>query len=186
MILIIFIHMKLATNCLLFNTFYFKEVIKSMLPAMLFFFIYIPVWGQHDVTDGVDQQKRNQWIKSNVRQLKKLKHEKCTKSIEPRVVEGDDYHHKSYRLVNYSGCISFPNGDWIHLISSSMHDNPEIGDITLAIDQNLRIFANEGHVCGGIINFYISSDSEINSSQAFFELFASDCDDCRWKLLENK
>jgi hypothetical protein len=131
--------------------------------------------------EHVIASKQNRWVKKTSRQLKKIKPEDCTQPIEPRIVNFDGHFLISYRVDSNSGCIQLPNGDWIYMITHSIHDDPAIGDITLAIDNRQRLFFNTGHVCGGIINFYIDTEKEINSAQDFFNSFLSDCDDCKWK-----
>ena len=128
------------------------------------------------------ETQRKRWIKKSVRQLKSdFSAMSCENPIEPRVVDIEGLYLKAYRLNGPEGCIYFPNGDYIYLLAHSSHNDPKIGDVTLAIDRHKQIFINTGHVCGGIINFYIDTESEIISSQDFFELFMSDCDDCKWK-----
>jgi hypothetical protein len=134
---------------------------------------------------GVANELRDAWTSAAIERLLAVGTDDCTNVIEPRVVELDDFFQMSFRLNQDGGCIFFPNGDWIYLVSHSWHEDARIGDLSLAIDSQKRIYYNDGHVCGGIIHFYIGFETQVNSSQDFFQLFMSDCDDCKWYLLEN-
>ena len=47
------------------------------------------------------------------------------------------------------GLIRFSDGGWAYIVSHSKHDeNQEIGDITLAYDNNGNIYSNHSHICG--------------------------------------
>ncbi len=133
----------------------------------------------------VSERQQNRWIRNSIRELKKFSPEKCQNPIEPRVIELSDYYRKSFRLAGGEGCILFSNGDWIFMVSNSTHDNPRIGDITLAIDSNGRIYKNEGHVCGGIIHFVNNVKMETDTANCFFDHFKSDTDNMGWIRLEN-
>jgi hypothetical protein len=156
----------------------------SLLTGLLCFTLISQAIPQHTANQEVVEAKQNRWIKKAVRQLKNdFGTMNCDNPIDPSVVDIEGLYLKAYRLNGPEGCIYFPNGDWILMISHSMHDDPAIGDVTLAIDRRQQIFINKGHVCGGIINFYIDAETEIISSQDFFKHFMSDCDDCKWNKL---
>jgi hypothetical protein len=160
----------------------FVPILGRMLPLFLLFAFVLKAEATtfYPGSETVNQAKQQRWVKKTAKELKKLQPEDCTDQIVPRVVDIEGLFLVSYRVNNNAGCIQFPNGDWIYLVSHSLHDDPAIGDITLAIDNRNRIFSNTGHVCGGIINFYIDTNIEIQRAQDFFDSFMSDCDDCKW------
>jgi hypothetical protein len=129
---------------------------------------------------AINPELRQRWMEKTVEKLQEIDAGTCLQSLERRVVDLDDFFMVAYRLNGPEGCIEFPNGDWVYMVAHSLHDNPAIGDITIAIDNHQRLYKNEGHVCGGIINFYTGSEEDLLGAGDFFGNFMSDCDDCKW------
>ena len=131
----------------------------------------------------VSAQKRNQWIKEQSAKLKKIKPTTTTEKAalnENEVTDGIrltvDINDKGYLVTKDSG--------WIYFITHSAHKNPQVGDITLAIDHNKNIFMNEGHVCGGYISFGAVNFKEVTSVNDFFQYFTSDEKNGGWKKVK--
>ena len=88
--------------------------------------------------------------------------------------------------VKKEGWIDLPGENWIYIVTASAHDSPEIGDLSLAIDNHQSIYLNNGHVCGGIINFESRQLRELKTSQDFFRYFVSDTDYEAWERVSRK
>ena len=131
---------------------------------------------------SADQSERDLWIKNSLRDLNQHTPKECLNPIVPAAFELGDEYQMSYRLTGKDGCILIPGESWIYLLSHSVYENPEIGDITLAIDSHGNEYYNEGHVCGGTIRFYHRSETplELTGTIQFFENFTSDTDQEGW------
>jgi hypothetical protein len=137
-------------------------------------------FGQHNDQNRIDAEKRAASIEQMILDLKKISPDETTESLifkEIKLENGSKY---SIRLIE-KGFLRLSNTDWIYFLSSSSHKNPEVGDITLAIDSKGIIFQNNGHVCGGIIHFETYKTGIPESSDAFFEYYESDTDGIRWE-----
>jgi len=82
------------------------------------------------------------------------------------------------------GNVTCENGDIIRIVLHSSHTDKEIGDISVAIDTQMRIFVNAGHVCGGIVHFEAKDVLLAKDADDFFSRFVSDTDDKRWQRLK--
>jgi hypothetical protein len=140
------------------------------------------------VTDGSKNipVQREKWIEESVSELGKFIPDSSVKLIAPYLIDQEDAK-KLYFKVNKEGMIKLENGDWIYIITHSGHENEEIGDLCLAIDNKKDVYINESHVCGGVIRFESSGLTELKSTDDFFLNFESDTDSKRWdKLLSLK
>ena len=135
-----------------------------------------------------DQFERDLWIQSSLRDLNQNTPKECLNPIVPAAFELGDEYQISFRLTGKDGCILLAGESWIYLLSNSVYENPEIGDITLAIDSHGNEYYNEGHVCGGTIRFYHRSQTplELTETIQFFEYFTSDTDQEGWIQLHNR
>jgi hypothetical protein len=165
----IYIDIRLIMARILFFTFGFCLLVCS-LPA------------QHTDLSRIDPEKRKEWINAICQQLQKIKPETIPGSLPVEQKAFEDYFRLSVR-VNKEGLIVLPCKNWIYIISSSAHEDPETGDISLAIDHKKKIFMNEGHVCGGIIHFETDKIRELKTSREFFKHFVSDTDEEGWKRI---
>ena len=137
---------------------------------------------------STDQFERDLWIQSSLRDLNQNTPKECLNPIVPAAFELGDEYQISFRLTGKDGCILLAGESWIYLLSNSVYENPEIGDITLAIDSHGNEYYNEGHVCGGTIRFYHRSQTplELTETIQFFENFTSDTDQEGWIQLHNR
>lgn len=91
-----------------------------------------------------------------------------------------------YRFMTGNSCITFPNGDSLFFLVHSGHEQESIGDLTLAIDQQGRLYLNEGHVCGGLIHFYSNEKGSLETVNNFILYMKSDTDDKSFSLLSEQ
>ena len=136
---------------------------------------------------NTDHLERDLWIGNSLRDLNQNSPKECLNPIEPAAFELGDEYQMSYRLTGKDGCILIPGESWIYLLSHSVYENPEIGDITLAIDSHGNEYYNEGHMCGGTIRFYHRSQTALELSETiqFFEHFTSDTDQEGWVIVKS-
>ena len=114
--------------------------------------------------------KRNQWIKEKSAMLKKFK----PNAVIAKAVISENEVTNGINLsvdINDKGYLVTKDSGWIYFITHSAHNNPKVGDITLAIDNSKNIFINEGHVCGGYASFRALNFKEVNSVSDFFQYF---------------
>ncbi len=154
----------------------------AYLTMALFPMISIPALASESDAHGaheINDEARNAWIRQKALDLK---------SYQP----GSDQHEipwqQSYRVdayvtgcrVSKSGILRMGTSEWVYVETSSSHDQPEVGDVIIAIDSKGNLYQHHGHVCGGIINFR-STDTEIpSSSEDFFRKFTDDVQEMPW------
>ena len=156
---------------------------KCRLPVTLIFLLFVfTAVSQHTDPTGIVPEKRKARIESMMEELKKFNPEPVPGRVQIERKELPDYFKLSVR-INKKGVIALPGKNWIYILTTSAHDDPETGDISLAIDQNHRIFQNEGHVCGGIIHFETGRIRKIKNSRQFFKYFTSDTDGEGWRRI---
>lgn len=158
--------------------------LKFAIALIIILLSGLPTFSQHVDNNGVDEAKRTEWLEQMISKLRDVKPDTCSAIVQPKITEVDDYYRLSYRFTA-PGCIRFENGESVFITLNSSHDNPEIGDVSMAVDNRSRVFVNFGHVCGGIIHFIIEQKIEIHSVDDFFQYTISDTDSKSWKLLEH-
>jgi len=146
-------------------------------------FVWLPVVmanGQHGNPSSVVVESLGQWLEQARKGMAGFRPDTCKNIIEVEITDlGEEYYACSYR-VDGPGMIRISDTEWIFLVPSSSHDNPEVGDITLAMDQKKRFYMNEGNICGGIIHFQTHDRFELTKSRQFFKYFVSDTNSVRW------
>lgn len=130
-----------------------------------------------------DPQKRSMWIEQEVNDLKLYKPEEDAKSIKLKTINKKGEVWRSVRVVK-KGLVELDKGDWIFIVTNSGHDNPSVGDISLAIDQNGKIYRHSGHVCGNIIHFEAVLTKPHINSKLFFRNFKDDTEGLSWEKLK--
>jgi hypothetical protein len=156
-----------------------KKIFLSMVICLSIITISI---AQHSGELKISKKKRDKWIKETTRELKEFSPDSLTPSIILSYSAYEDWQ-KLFCRVTKNGIIKLNSGDWIYIRTNSSHENEEIGDISIAIDSNKDIFKNEGHVCGGIINFETNLFSELKTTSDFFKYFVSDTDSATWEKI---
>jgi hypothetical protein len=157
----------------------------SIFLSVVLFGLSISTFSQHHKQSDVNNEKRTAAIKQMVLDLTNFFPDRFTDSLIFKEVKSENGNKHSIRLIE-KGILRLSTADWIYFLSSSSHNNPEIGDITLAIDSKGNIFQNNGHVCGGIIHFETTKNGIPTNSEAFFKFFESDTDGVKWEIYKNQ
>jgi hypothetical protein len=127
----------------------------------------------------VDEHKRNDWIRSAADMLRDTKNSDIDHVLVMNELVHEDYYQASYRLID-KGLIKFEDGSYLKLMSTSTHTHKDIGDITLAVNQQGDVYINQGHICGRIIHFNTNQKELALTSATFLKNFTSDTDDEPW------
>ena len=155
----------------------------KLLLSLAVVFMFLSSFGQCTDQTLVKPEKRQEWINQMKKEIVKLNPDTVHHILEASIVDlGAEYYTFSYRLKT-TGLIQISPNEWIYLTSSSSHNNPEVGDITIAIDQDRQFYINEGHVCGGIVHFRTETKIDLKTSKQFFEYFRSDIDSIPWSAI---
>jgi hypothetical protein len=139
-------------------------------------------FAQHTNESLVVHEKRNEWIQSVANDLMFIIPDSAKQITSVTARETEDEFWLTVRILKETR-IDLPGGNWIYIVTNSSHDDPEIGDVSVAIDNTNNLFFNEGHVCGGIIHFETSKLKKLNTSHEFFANFVSDTDSKMWKRI---
>lgn len=132
-----------------------------------------------------DLNKRNVWIKKMADSLSVRNSESDIEVIEPSIYDLPDLKKVSYRINGGFGIIRCRNEKEIIIGVHSSHEDPMIGDISVAFLENNIIFINTGHVCGNIIHFICLSSSIPEDTEEFLKNFYSDTDQISWQKWQN-
>lgn len=89
-----------------------------------------------------------EWINATANELLNINPDISYKKAAVKATETDNGVRLSVRIMKEGGWINLPKGNWIYIVTTSAHNNPEIGDISLAIDNRKNIYFNAVHVCG--------------------------------------
>jgi hypothetical protein len=136
-------------------------------------------FSQHGNLNVVIESVQKRWIDHKIKEFRQLDWDQIAPVSLPEEQSFDGFYQLSYRIQG-EGIIHFSDGSWVYLISNSIHDNQEIGDITLAIDSDGKAFVNYGHVCGGLIHFITNKEYSFIDTGIFFEHFLGDADYTPW------
>lgn len=150
--------------------------------VVLLFSINISGLSQHANHSLIDESKRKARIEEVIAELRDYSPDETTESLsfQEKIIENG--HKYSVRIIE-KGFVRLSNTEWVYFISESSHKNPEVGDITLAIDSHGCVFKNYGHVCGGIVHFESYTSGIPQKSHAFFENYECDTDESKWMKL---
>jgi len=149
-----------------------SDVVKSSKTARYF--------GPHQ-SININEKQREAYISKTSQQWIKSQEDTLFELLTAKVVDLSDYKQTSYR-VKERGTIRFLNGEEVKIIIHSSHEDGEIGDVSMAITNEGKVYVNYGHICGGLIHFY-KKDGEIpSSSNDFFNHYLSDTDDMKWQI----
>lgn len=156
---------------------------KWLMLSIAIGFLYSSSNAQHDKHQDWDENTRKVWIDSVLNTFDKKQVNEDLKLIKLKSRQVGDVILLSCK-VKGEGILNLNAKEWIYFISNSNHNNPGVGDITIAIDRKGKAYINEGHVCGGIINFITKEIRELNHVKEFFRYFVSDTDDKIWKRID--
>lgn len=143
-------------------------------------FLCSVVSAQHTDDDKFSASEQQKWLKNAASEMARFIPDISAGPIIPHISETDNFYQITYRLDG-KGWVKFAGGKWIYMISSSAHANPEVGDITLAMDNNKKFYTNKSHVCGGIIHYQCLKKIKIKSPADFFKNFEGDTDNIPWE-----
>jgi hypothetical protein len=140
-------------------------------------------FAQHTNESLIVPEKRNGWIQAAAKDLMNKTPDSALQKTSVTELGIEDKIRLSVR-VQKQAWIDLPGGNWIYIVTNSSHDDPKIGDVSVAIDNRQNLFYNDGHVCGGIIHFETTKLKKLNTGKEFFTNFVSDTDDMMWKKLK--
>lgn len=135
----------------------------------------------HHHEQKFDAQKRSDWIINTVTLLENSGDPDMLQKVVVNEYEQEDGLIAFRVRVIKEAWVVFENGDRIHFVCNSSHDDEAVGDVCVAMDQDGNLFVNEGHVCGGLINFEFKGNKAPASAAIFFKDFKSDTDKKTWK-----
>jgi hypothetical protein len=136
--------------------------------------------GAHGDAAKVDWKKRQTWLEDKIQELRAIDRETERSLVNLNKIDTDDLYYLGYQ-VQGKGMITFEDGTWAYIVMNSVHQDEQVGDITIAIDHSGKYYINEGHICGGIINFVCSKRVDMKSASQFFQYFRTDTDKQVWQ-----
>jgi len=120
-----------------------RNKMKTHLTALLLIFI-----ATHPA-EADAPMNRAQWKSETIQQLQNFQPAESTTLAEIHISKTS----KTLRYeLEQAGLIRLGTNGWVYIKmhSADNEQNPEIGDISLAIDHTGSLYQNDGHVCGGI------------------------------------
>jgi hypothetical protein len=136
----------------------------------------------HELKDKqlISRRARNKWIKNKVREMKSATWDKNIALADFTTIDTDEV---KLNKVRISDCnkLYFDNKDTILICIHSVHENPRIGDVSIALLNRKKVYVNFGHVCGGLIRFESFRIHNPESGLHFFSKYISDTDELKWK-----
>ena len=128
-----------------------------------------------------DLKKRNEWILKIADLWSKGQIGSEIEEIEPSIYDLPDLQKISYRIIGSWGLIKCRDKKTIVIGVHSSHEDPLIGDVSVAFLEDSSIFVNTGHVCGNIIHFMHLSSLIPADTEEFLNNFYSDTDQISWQ-----
>jgi hypothetical protein len=120
----------------------------------------------------INLKKRSSWIEEAIQELSSLSTDSNAETIIFQTIDLEDYQ-KTYIRVQQPGNIKFINGSSASIMLHSVHEDPEIGDVSLLVSGD-KIFVNYGHICGGIVRFCSMDLNAPQGIQDFTSRFLSE------------
>ena len=141
---------------------------------------------------------KDKWLQQQATRLRKLV---VTKEMLTAAIQWDELavgqtDKKWHYHIPRECLIYFGNGNWAYAVSHSEHDNytnctlrqimvwPKevVSDVTLVIDQQGKLYTNDGHICGPI---QLVSDRPVANLNDFLQTqeFPTPLCDGRWKTM---
>ncbi|CAN5798282.1 hypothetical protein BH23THE1_BH23THE1_36120 [soil metagenome] len=142
-----------------------------------------PIYSSHhEINDlhTLSRRARKKWINNKVREMKSATWDKNLEFAEFISISTDDI---KLNKVRISACnkLSFDNKDTILICTHSIHENPLIGDVSIALLNRKKVYVNFGHVCGGLIHFESPRIPNPENGAQFFSQYVSDTDELKWE-----
>jgi len=139
---------------------------------------------QQPCTIKPDPAKRKEWLLQTQAKMLEFSLEAPVARLTAQFDKFETNTRITYQ-VGKEGVIYFADNDWIYIVSSNSHDQPEVGDLTVAMDQDHNFYLNRGHVCGGQARYFCDDLKEITTSATFFSSFKEDIDMQTWTRWAN-
>lgn len=156
---------------------------KSELLIVLLLMTSGLAWAQHGKSDHNDSHPdRTDWVINAKNSLINLDITTIEKPLKVRSRMDDGLMYQRFYITKPS-LIKFETGDWVYIMFHSAHDNKEIGDLSIARDQDGNFYYNQGHVCGEI-GFEARTPKFCDSSLCFFTNFKEETEEIPWVKLE--
>lgn len=127
----------------------------------------------------INKLKQKAWIDLKILELISLLDDENIPITVPNVIDIPDLKKLSYKIFNQSKIV-LNDTEGLIISCHSVHEDPEIGDVTIGLSSSRLVFVNYGHVCSGVINFENYSLNLPNDSPSFFNNFVSDTDGEKW------
>ena len=153
---------------------------KSFVLSLLMLVTINLANAQHSDPSQVSAEKQNRWISETTRVLRNFSPDSTIAPVTIDKYVWENGQKISCRVIK-SGIIRLENGSWIYITTTSSHENQEIGDVSMAVDDKKNIYKNMGHVCAGIIHFETTQLTELKNTADFFKYFVNDTDDAGWE-----
>lgn len=131
-----------------------------------------------------DPVKRKDWLLQTKTEMLEFSLQDSVERLSPVYDHYDTYIRISYQLRK-KGLIYFGDKDWIYIVSSNSHDQPEVGDLAVAMDQDHNFYLNRGHVCGGTARYICNDLKDMTTASLFFSHFIEDIDLKTWTKWDN-
>jgi hypothetical protein len=174
---------KLDTNIISVNGLPSQNVLKISQNTEQFYFGMSLIKDAHNSGNrAVNLKKQQRWIDKTSKYLAEKKHKLNFPILELSDLEHEDFYLLRTRLIK-KGKMEFADGGFLFFMSHSNHENPAIGDLTIAMDEKNNFYINEGHICGDIIHFVTHKKMNDLLSSDFISQFFSDTDQKKWKEL---
>jgi hypothetical protein len=147
--------------------------------------LFIPRLEAQHVNTAIDTIAREQYVQSMVKHImQEINTNSLPAEARPKLIDVPDFQKVSYRIQGKT-MIRCTNGQWIYLLPHSGHNNPTIGDVSIAVTSKGKVCVNYSHICGGLINFASTGINLPTTPADFFSRFVSDTDDegiwIKWK-----
>ncbi len=131
------------------------------------------------VSTSIDKKKQETWIKQRIKWMQDSLHIDSLEFVEPNIIDIPDLQKISYKLKDCQN-IRVANAENITICVHSAHQDPDIGDVCIGMTGETIFYVNDGHVCGGLINFERMALTIPSDLMDFFNSFVSDTDGHTW------
>jgi len=138
--------------------------------------------GQHSYA-VISEELRQKWIEDAVAFLQQVNHQEFVNEIEFYESNRGENAALACRVYE-TGILRLGDQGWICFVTHSLHQNQQVGDIVLAVDQDRNIYEIDSHVCGGTAFFMGQDMTTPTNSAQFFAWFNSDKHNSKWQLRE--
>jgi len=158
--------------------------LKLFLSVLAWLAFLLSSTAQETDPSKVIPEKRDKWIQETVIELVDFQPDTSIRVMPPNLLGIGETSKLSFRIFNKT-LIRLKNGEWIYFVAHSTHDDEEIGDLCLAVNNEHRFYISESHVCGNVMHFESERILELTNTSDFFEYFVGDTDAKGWNKLSS-